>query len=150
MAFTLAQVSFVTSWTVARRTDVIHTVFIVCSVFLPHCAIWTEKRPTMQLTDLKQLTQAGKAPALEVHSIDPSIYLIFCCDDDNRAPIKGSNGDNLMFRSRSKAFDALRDAGVRHADFVHRSAFDEMVGVGDGTPTEHRESIALNSLADAD
>lgn len=104
----------------------------------------------MQLTDLKQLTRAGKAPAVEVHSIDPSIYLIFCCDDDNRAPIKGPNGDNLMFRSRSKAFEALRDAGIRHADFVHRSAFDEMVGVGDGTPTEHRESIALNSLADAE
>ena len=102
----------------------------------------------MQLTDLKQLTRAGKAPAVEVHSIDPSIYLIFCCD--NRAPIKGPNGDNLMFRSRSKAFEALRDAGIRHADFVHRSAFDEMVGVGDGKTTEHRESIALNSLADAD
>ena len=104
----------------------------------------------MQLTDLKQLTRAGKAPALEVHSIDPSIYLIFCCDDDNRAPIKGPNGDNLMFRSRSKAFDALRDVDIQRADFVHRSAFDEMVGVGDGTPTEHRESITLKALSAAD
>lgn len=104
----------------------------------------------MQLTDLKQLTRAGEAPAIEVHSIDPSIYLIFCGNGDNRAPIKAPNGDNLIFRSRSKAFDALRDAGIQRADFVHRSAFDEMVGVGDGRPTEHRESIALRSLTDAD
>lgn len=104
----------------------------------------------LQLNDLKQLTRAGEAPAVEVHSIDPSIYLIFTRGEDNRTPIKAPNGDNLIFRSRSKAFDALRDVGIARADFVHRSAFDEMVGVGDGTPTEHRESIALDSSTAAD
>ena len=104
----------------------------------------------MQLTELKQLIRSDESLVIEVHSIDPSIYLIFCCAGENRAPIKAPNGDNLMFRSRSKAFDALRDVDIQRADFVHRSAFDEKVGVGDGTPTEHRESITLKALSAAD
>ena len=87
-----------------------------------------------------------KSLAIEVHSIDPSIYLIYCCQDGERAPLKAANGDNLIFRSRTKAFDALREIGVKQADFVHKSAFDEMVGVGDGTPTEHRETVLLGDL----
>ena len=104
----------------------------------------------MQLTDLKKLVQADEPLVIEVHSIDPSIYLIFCCAGDNCAPIKAPNGDNLIFRSRSRAFDALREVDIQRADFVHRSAFDEMVGVGDGSPTEHRESITLKALSAAD
>ena len=104
----------------------------------------------MQLTELKQLIRADESLLIEVHSIDPNIYLIFCCVGEKRAPIKAPNGDNLMFRSRRKAFDALRDVNIQRADFVHRSAFDEMVGVGDGTPTEHRESITLQALSAAD
>lgn len=104
----------------------------------------------MQLSQLKQLIRADEPLVIEVHSIDPSIYLIFCCAGGNRTPIKAPNGDNLMFRSRSKAFDALRDVDIQRVDFVHRSAFDEMVGVGDGTPTEHREPINLKALSTAD
>lgn len=100
----------------------------------------------MQLNELKQLMGNQKSLTIEVHSIDPSIYLIFCCQDDERAPLKAANGDNLIFRSRNRAFDALRDIGVKQADFVHKSAFDEMVGVGNGIPTEHRETIILQDL----
>lgn len=99
----------------------------------------------MDLVELKARIADDTAPGIEVHGIDPSIYLIFGCDADLRAPIKNKDGTNLSFRSRSRAFDALRDVGVTHVDFVHRSAFDEMVGIGDGTPTEHRESIKLSS-----
>ena len=104
----------------------------------------------MLLTELKQLIRADEPLQIEIHSIDPNIYLIFCCAGENRAPIKAPNGDNLMFRSRSRAFDALREVDIQRADFVHRSAFDEMVGVRDGTPTEHRESITLKALSVAD
>ncbi len=97
----------------------------------------------MLFTELKDLISRNTAPDLEVHGVDPSIYLIFSCKADTRAPIKDSRGNNLTFRSRSKAFDALREIGVKRADFVHKSAFDEMVGVGDGTPTEHRETVNL-------
>ena len=95
----------------------------------------------MLFTELKDLISRNTAPDLEVHGVDPSIYLIFSCKADTRAPIKDSRGNNLTFRSRSKAFDALREIGVKRADFVHKSAFDEMVGVGEGTPTEHRETV---------
>ena len=99
----------------------------------------------MQLNEIKALVTRDTNLEMEVHGIDPSIYLIFYCRDSERTPIKDRDGKNLMFRSRSRAFDALRDAGVQRADFVHRSAFDEMVGVGDGSPTEHREQISLSS-----
>ena len=99
----------------------------------------------MQLNEIKALVTRDTNLDMEVHGIDPSIYIIFYCRDDERTPIKDRDGKNLTFRSRSRAFNALRDAGVQRADFVHRSAFDEMVGVGDGTPTEHREQITLLS-----
>jgi len=102
----------------------------------------------MVLNDLKDLVAQNTAPTLEVHGVDPSIYLIYRCTANTRAPIKDGRGNNLTFRSRSKAFDALRDIGVKRADFVHKSAFDEMVGVGDGTPTEHRETVNLRGTAE--
>ena len=98
----------------------------------------------MQLNEIKALVTRDTNLDMEVHGIDPSIYLIFYCRDGERTPVKDRDGKNLTFRSRTRAFNALRDAGVQRADFVHRSAFDEMVGVGDGTPTEHREQINLS------
>jgi hypothetical protein len=102
----------------------------------------------MMLNELKDLVAQNTAPTLEVHGVDPSIYLIYRCTANTRAPIKDGRGNNLTFRSRSKAFDALRDIGVKRADFVHKSAFDEMVGVGDGTPTEHREKVNLQGTTE--
>ena len=102
----------------------------------------------MLLNQLKNLVAQNTTPALEVHGVDPNIYLIYLCTANTRAPIKDGRGDNLTFRSRSKAFDALRDIGVKRADFVHKSAFDEMVGVGDGRPTEHRETVNLQGTAE--
>ena len=66
----------------------------------------------MQLSEIKQLMGDQKSLTIEVHSIDPSIYLIFCRQDDKRASLKAANGDNLVFRSRNSAFDALRDIGT--------------------------------------
>ena len=97
----------------------------------------------MQLNELKDLISRNSTPTLEVHGVDPSIYLIFYCEAGTRAPIQDGRGNNLVFRSRSKAFDTLREMGEKSADFVHKSAFDEMVGVGNGTPTEHRETVNL-------
>ncbi|NCF45169.1 MAG: hypothetical protein GWP70_10170, partial [Proteobacteria bacterium] len=67
----------------------------------------------MQLNDLKTLVTRDAIFNMEVHGIDPSIYLIFYCHDGERTPIQDRGGKNLTFRSRSKAFDALREAGVR-------------------------------------
>ncbi len=97
----------------------------------------------MKLNDVKNQVSLGNPPGFEVHGIDPSIYLIFVLMDGERRPIVDERGQTLKFRSRSRAFDALRDVGVQRAEFVHKSAFDEMVGVGNGMPTEHREQVNL-------
>jgi len=97
----------------------------------------------MKLSDLKNHLDRGIQPALEVHGVDPSIYLIFSLANGERSPVVDDRGSTLRFRSRRSAFDALKDIGVQKADFVHKSAFDEMVGVGNGVPTEHRESVNL-------
>ena len=97
----------------------------------------------MTLSDLKNHISQGNQPELEVHGVDPSIYLIFSLTNGKRQPIVDQGGSTLKFRSRRSAFDALKDIGVQRADFVHKSAFDEMVGVGNGVPTEHREPVTL-------
>lgn len=98
----------------------------------------------MRLSDLKNSVAQGISPEIEVHGVDPSIYLIFSCESSRRIPVVDQGGSTLKFRSRSSAFEALKDIGIRRADFVHKSAFDEMVGVGNGIPTEHRESVNLS------
>lgn len=97
----------------------------------------------MNLSELKNQISQGNQPELEVHGIDPSIYLIFSLTNEKRQPVVDHHGNTLKYRSRSSAFNALKDIGVRRADFVHKSAFDEMVGVGNGIPTEHREPVTL-------
>ena len=99
----------------------------------------------MTLSELQTAVKSGRQPKIEVHGVDPSIYLIFVLAEGERRPLVDQRGKTLSYRSRSKAFDLLRDTGVQRADFVHRSAFDEMVGVGNGVPTEHRESVTLAS-----
>jgi hypothetical protein len=98
----------------------------------------------MTLGELKSAANSGQQPQIEVHGVDPSIYLIFVLSAGERRPLVDHRGKTLSYRSRSKAFDALRETGVQRADFVHKSAFDEMVGVGDGVPTEHRETVTLS------
>lgn len=99
----------------------------------------------MTLDDLSTTISNGFDPKVEVHSVDPSIYLIFCCVGEQRHPLlTAQGGDTLRFPSRHAALNKLRDAGVRHADFVHRSAYEEMIGFSHGNAkTEHRESITL-------
>ena len=98
----------------------------------------------MNLSELKNHISQGDHPELEVHGIDPSIYLIFSLANGKLQPVVDHRGNTLKYRSRSSAFDALKDVGVQRADFVHKSAFDEMVGVGNGIHTEHREPVTLS------
>ena len=101
----------------------------------------------MKYIDLSAAVDAGFRPALEVHGVDPSTYLVFQRDGDALNPILDERGRTLTFRSRSAAFDSLRAVGISQADFVHRTAFEEMIGVGaKGVKTEHRETVRLNQL----
>ncbi len=84
------------------------------------------------------------ADYLEVHAVDPMIYLVFHCVGKDLQPVTDERGATLRFRSRYAALTALRDAGVLEVDFVHKSAYGEMVGIDDNTGSnELRERVRL-------
>lgn len=97
----------------------------------------------MTLRELKDEISQGSQPDVEVHGIDPSLYLIFSLVNGQRVPLLDQHGSTLKFPGRSRAFDTLRELGVLRADFVHKSAFDEMIGFGNGLSTEYRQSVNL-------
>ena len=102
----------------------------------------------MDLQALSQMLSSGFQPQVEVHAVDPSIYLIYCKIGEQLKPLLRRDGSILKYRSRSAATRDLREAGLKTAEFVHRSAFEEMIGVAEnGQPTEHRERINLTTTS---
>ena len=82
--------------------------------------------------------------SLEVHAVDPMIYLVFAAEGASLVPVTGKRGKRLSFTSRFAALHALREAGVASVTFVHRSAYGEMVGLADqGETNELRQVISL-------
>lgn len=81
---------------------------------------------------------------IEVHGVDPMIYLIFAVLDSKLVPVAGKEGKRLCFPSRYAALHTLREAGITAVTFVHRSAYGEMVGLDDaGQTNEMRQIIPL-------
>ena len=100
----------------------------------------------MDLREFSGLLNRGFAPAVEVHAVDPGIYLIYCRISEQLTPLLDAGGNCLKYRSRSAATQHLRKIGVRKMDFVHRSAFEELIGVNENAqPTEHRETLRLDT-----
>jgi hypothetical protein len=98
----------------------------------------------MTLDQLKASIARGVLPALEVHALDPILYVIYIADDGRLQPICDQRGATLKYRSRHAAQQALADTGATTAAFVHRSAYGEMVGLAmDGADTELREVLYL-------
>lgn len=98
----------------------------------------------MDLDALATLLSNGFEPQVEVHAIDPSIYLIYCRIGEQLKPLLSADGNFLKYPSRSAATQQLRKAGLRRVDFVHRSAYEEMIGFEHSAqPTEHRETLKL-------
>ena len=99
----------------------------------------------MTLSELSSLIAAGHNPSVEVHSFEPSLYLLFVRSGDSLQPVKDSRGESLKYFSRSKALKPLREIGLPSAEFVHQSAFGEMIGLsGDSSQTELRQTIHLD------
>ena len=81
---------------------------------------------------------------IEVHAVDPMIYVVFRRMGEQLEPVVDEKGTTLAFRSRYAALTALREAGVDELDFVHRSAYGEMVGIDDQSGSnEFRERVKL-------
>jgi hypothetical protein len=81
---------------------------------------------------------------LEVHAVDPMIYLVFATSGESLLPVIGKGGKRLSFPSRFAALHSLREAGITTVTCVHRSAYGEMVGLADQEQTnEMRQIISL-------
>ena len=64
--------------------------------------------------------------------------------------MQDSRGQTLRFFSRSKALKPLSETGLETADFVHQSAFGEMIGMeGSREQTELRQTINLSQYRGA-
>ncbi len=87
----------------------------------------------MRLQDLTAAIDAGQTPIIELHAVDPIIYVAFARNEDTLAPLKGDDEQVLKFPSRHAACAALRETGLASVQFVHRCAYDEMIGL---TPAE--------------
>lgn len=98
----------------------------------------------MTLEELSTLLTSGAHVNLEVHALDPMLYVAYLREGEKRTPLREAGGDVLHFRSRYAAQRALRDAGAAAATFIHRSAYGEMIGMDTaGQETELREIMVL-------
>ena len=101
----------------------------------------------MTLEDIETLITTGTTPALEVHSVDPAMYLIFRRDGERLLPLQDSRGQALKYPSRYAALKKLADCGVDEVTFLHRSAYGEMIGLaGEAQPNELSERLNLAHL----
>ena len=81
---------------------------------------------------------------LEVHAVDPMIYMVFEAREQRLIPLVNKQGQSVSFPSRFAALSALKDAGVQTVSFVHRSAYGDMVGLdGSAADTELRQQLKL-------
>ena len=100
----------------------------------------------MTIDDLQRLCASADAPALEIHGLDPMLYVVYRVDGPSPEALLDRRGNTQRFRSRYAAQRALAECGARRAVFVHRSAYGEMVGLQDvGAETELRETLYLSA-----
>ncbi len=103
----------------------------------------------MTLKELARLIAAGEAPIVEVHAVEHTIYVPYVRVDDQLIPFKAASGKTLRFPSRHASMRALKGEGLAAAQFVHKSAYDEMIGVASSTSNaEFRELVDLRSIGD--
>ena len=100
----------------------------------------------MTLKEIANLISAGGHISLEVHAVDPAIYQVFQRFSGRLVPVMDKD-QSLRFPSRFSALKALADLGLDEVDFVHRSAYGEMIGME--TPhdqTELRQRVQIAHL----
>ena len=100
----------------------------------------------MTLKEIANLVRAGGHISIEVHAVDPAIYQVFQRFSGRLVPVTDKDR-SLRFPSRFSALKALADLGLDEVEFVHRSAYGEMIGME--TPydqTELRQRIRIAHL----
>lgn len=93
---------------------------------------------------IQDLISSPESTRVEMHAVDPMIYLIFSAQGDRLLPVLDKDGERLRFPSRAAAQLALQEAGVTCFDFVHHCAYGEMVGLDYATGSnELRQTVYL-------
>ena len=102
----------------------------------------------MTLNELKRAVAADPqlVPLVEVHSVDLALYVAYCRHGERMTPVT-SGARALRFKSRYAAFKALKGVGLTEVEFVHRCAYDEMIGMPSAdNGAEMRETINLQHI----
>lgn len=100
----------------------------------------------MTLKELESLLKSGGVAVIEVHAVDPVIYVVFQRFGERLLPVLDGR-DTARYRSRYAAFKALAERGVCEVDFVHRSAYGEMIGFDSPhNQTELRQRVQIGHL----
>jgi len=131
------------------------------------------------LASLRDEVASGRMPVVEVHGVDPSIYLVFqqvtahpatrggnlrgnvggvsppedshwlvaVVQESSRIKLGEVRPKPLRFPSRHAACQALKATGLATVQFVHRTAYDEMIGLeSSASRGEMRELIDLRDI----
>ncbi len=93
---------------------------------------------------LDELAVLAPDIAVELHGVDLSFYMLFVVQGDSLLPVVDKQGKSVRFTSQYAARTALREAGFSRFEFVHRSAYGEMVGLDTSHGnTEMRLTVSL-------
>ena len=98
----------------------------------------------VKLEELGRTIRDGCEISVEVHAVDPMVYVAYQVDGEERIPIRAEGRFGMSFPSRHAAQRALRAAGLQSVTFVHRSPYGEMIGMeGTAADSEFREVVKL-------
>ena len=78
----------------------------------------------------------GEAVELELHGFEQQIYVVFERVGETLTPFKDDGDEVLKYPSLSAAKMAFSKAGLAAFEFVHTSAYVEMIGL----PDDHRDT----------
>ena len=102
----------------------------------------------MNLGQLQTALTRGAAPTIEIHAVE-HMYIAFAREGETLRPLVNQQDKTLTYKSRHQALSAMAKVGLESVEFVHRSAYVEMVGSHEETNTEMRQTIVLRNFEDA-
>ena len=100
----------------------------------------------MTLQEIRNLVAAGGHVSIEVHAVDLAIYQVFQRFSGRLIPVTDRK-KSVRFPSRYAALKALAELGLDEVEFVHRSAYGEMIGTESPFgETELRQRVGIAHL----
>ncbi len=100
----------------------------------------------MQIKQLAPQLALDPTAIVELHAIDPIVYVLYLSNSLGRQPVRDKKGKTIIYRSQNAARKELIENGVTTFDFVHMTAYDEIVGMPEwGARQEQRRTVNLES-----